>query len=309
MESKLNSLTELMDKLTKRINSAKENNTINTIETDIILDILRQAYVTTEQLRAETVTEKATLNRTVLMENPVILVPVHQEQEISKQPEILITELKASVDHPAVQPDYTPEPQMPVEQVPQMSFPKVEVVTSEISFTTVPSNPINEPADLIIAPSQSAVPPISVSTQSQQPIYEAKIEERKQEAPPVIKNQRMPGDLFGLPTIADKLKSEAPSVVDRINQGKPDQTLAHKMQLKPIEDLKNAIGINEKFQFVNDLFEGRIELYNDAISRLNSCGSGNNAENIFEGLKSTHGWNENTEAFHKLKTFVNRRYL
>lgn len=298
-----------MDKLTKRINSAKENNTISTIETDIILDILRQAYVTTELLRTETITGKSTLNLSMSMENSDIPVPVSHEQEIIKQPEILITELETSIDHPVIQPEYSTEPLMPVEQVPQMSFPKVEVVPSEVSFNTVPSIPINEPADLFITPSPSAEPPVSVSTQSQQPVYEAKIEERKQEIPPEVKNQRMPGDLFGMPTLADKLKSEAPSVVDKINQGKPDQTLAHKMQLKPIEDLKNAIGINEKFQFVNDLFEGRIELYNDAISRLNSCGSFNIAESIFEGLRSTHGWNEHTEAFHKLKTFVNRRYL
>lgn len=309
MEIKLNSLTELMDKLIKRINSAKENNNISTIEIDIMLDLLRQAYVTTEQLRTETITGKEQMSRVTSLGIPVIPVSVNQEQEVSKQPEILKTDLESSIDQPVVQPDYSHEAQMPVEQVPQMSFPKVEVVTNEISFTTAPSNPIPEPVDLFVVASKPTESPVSVATHDQPPIYEAKIEERKQEDTPVIKNQRMPGDLFGMPTIADKLKSEAPSVVDRINQGKPDQTLADKMQLKRIDDLKNAIGINEKFQFVNDLFEGRIELYNDAINRFNTCGSVNIAESIFEGLKSTHGWNEHTEAFHKLKTFINRRYL
>ncbi len=127
--------------------------------------------------------------------------------------------------------------------------------------------------------------------------------------PAANKQHASSNDLFGGQTIGDKLKSETPSLNDKITQGKSDQSLAHKMQLKPISDLKTAIGINEKFQFVNDLFEGRIELYNDAINRLNSCSSGVMAENYLRDLKSEHNWNEKAEAFDKLKSFITRRYI
>lgn len=309
MESKLNDLTVLIGKLTSRINTAKENNIISTIETDIMLDLLRQAYLTTEQLKKDAVIgydKRSSSSQAII---PEIKEPIRPEPLVSVEPENDIPVSESPHEQMEVQPVYSPTVETPVEHVPQMSFPKVEVVTSENSYVSAASHPVLEPTEIYIAPSQPAAPIIQDVPSMQQPIHEHEPAERRQEAPAALKNQKMPGDLFGMPTIADKLKSEAPSVLDKINQGKHDQTLAHKMQLTPIDDLKNAIGINEKFQFVNDLFEGRIELYNDAISRLNSCDSVNNAENIFEGLKSTHGWNENTEACHKLKSFINRRYL
>jgi hypothetical protein len=116
-------------------------------------------------------------------------------------------------------------------------------------------------------------------------------------------------DLFGNPSIADKLKKESPSLNEAIISANGDHSLAYQMQLKPIADLRTAIGINEKFQFVNDLFDGQIEKYNEAIVNLNNCGSGSEAKWILEDLKTKYNWNEGNEAFDKIQSFINRRYL
>ena len=50
----------------------------------------------------------------------------------------------------------------------------------------------------------------------------------------------------------------------------PEKTVADKLSRQPIKDLKSAIGLNQKFLFMNDLFEGENELFNNAINKINS---------------------------------------
>ncbi|NTW25266.1 MAG: hypothetical protein HGA37_11230, partial [Lentimicrobium sp.] len=118
-----------------------------------------------------------------------------------------------------------------------------------------------------------------------------------------------PLDLFGTISLADKLKSDTPSLNDRITSGKNDRSLADRMQLKPISDLRAAIGLNEKFQFINELFEGSSERYTEAMHLLNSCTGSSQAEELFADLKSRYKWDDNNPVFKKLHEFLVRRYL
>ena len=54
---------------------------------------------------------------------------------------------------------------------------------------------------------------------------------------------------------------------------KPKSSLAERLTNSKIDDLKSAIGINEKFAFITDLFAGSNKDYDTAISILNSCHS------------------------------------
>ena len=49
-----------------------------------------------------------------------------------------------------------------------------------------------------------------------------------------------------------------------------DNSLAARLQRKPVSDLISAIGINDKFLFLNELFGGSMEKYNKSIRSLNS---------------------------------------
>jgi len=72
-------------------------------------------------------------------------------------------------------------------------------------------------------------------------------------------------DLFssGQETLSDKLKNDKKVLHDQLVADK-DESLADKMQKNAIEDLKAAIGINEKFLFINELFKGDMEEYKKA---------------------------------------------
>ncbi len=397
MERKLNELANLVEKLNDRIIKAKESNAISAIETDIMLHLLRQCYLVTEQLKTtesdsekpkseyvapvvqviqesrEVQHEKAgevTHSQAREQAQPAVESYSKTEEVIVVQPEpaeenddfqtehvgefiapqsVPVEEFNIPQPEPVEEvnvpqpkpveevnvPQPEPEPQimLPIEEIPVMSFAKVEVPhdiqpdpqshIDESSTTNIYSAvgaiaPITpEPAEPVKSDYQSHAGTYSrdtnsdrqASISSSQQNTQSSSFNQKQDTITPMKTARQTGDLFGGQTIADKLKNEAPSLIDKINEGRQDQTLAHKMQLKPINDLKTAIGINEKFQFVNDLFEGRIDLYNDAISRLNNCGSAFSADSIMDEYLAAHGWNTNAEAYVKLRTFITRRYL
>lgn len=58
---------------------------------------------------------------------------------------------------------------------------------------------------------------------------------------------------------AAKVQKEAPS----------EKSLAEKLEKTPLSDLKSAIGLNRKFQFINTLFDGDGNAYDNAVQFLN----------------------------------------
>ncbi len=52
-----------------------------------------------------------------------------------------------------------------------------------------------------------------------------------------------------------------------------ENTVAARLRRTPIEDLRKAIGLNQKFQFINDLFKGDSTAYNLLIDEVNSAAS------------------------------------
>ena len=87
-----------------------------------------------------------------------------------------------------------------------------------------------------------------------------------------------------------------------------DNTLAAKLQQAPVRDLKSAIGINDKFLFVNELFGGSMEKYNKSIDNLNDLKTLNGAMIYLNELKIELQWNSSNEAYQKLKALVSHKF-
>jgi len=105
-------------------------------------------------------------------------------------------------------------------------------------------------------------------------------------------------DLFNTPkTIAD------------IFQNSSDNSYAARMQKNPINDIKSAIGINEKYLFINTIFDGEISLYNKVIDRLNELPDFYLALHFIDELKANYEKETNRDAFAKLLEIVKRKYL
>jgi hypothetical protein len=117
-------------------------------------------------------------------------------------------------------------------------------------------------------------------------------------------------DLFGapLPTLADKLGEEKRSVNEKLHsESSSDKSIGLKLR-QPVTDLMTAIGINDRFHFINELFEGDMRVYDEMLTKLNTCGSLQPALEYFERTKISRGWTDELESVNKLLDFIHRRY-
>jgi hypothetical protein len=112
-----------------------------------------------------------------------------------------------------------------------------------------------------------------------------------------------------VPTIAEKFHHEE-SVYDRMSKSKTDVSIAEKLQTKPVEDLQKSIGINERFLFLNELFNGNPQHYSEAISRLNSFTNLQDAKTFLnDNLLLKYGWNKQSTAYLELSKLIERRLM
>lgn len=88
-----------------------------------------------------------------------------------------------------------------------------------------------------------------------------------------------------------------------------DNSLAARLQRKPVSDLISAIGINDKFLFLNELFGGSMEKYNKSIRSLNSFSTLLGAKTYLSELQIEFQWDVNSDAYKKLSDLIERRFM
>ncbi|HYG16321.1 MAG TPA: hypothetical protein VEC12_11255 [Bacteroidia bacterium] len=186
--------------------------------------------------------------------------------------------------------------------------------------------PVSEPSVKLDPPNtQPAKPPVAETTATPPaveplPVIE-KHPEPKIETPPAAEKQPEPKveppaaetkpEPKPVPA-AEKSRpvetSKETSLYERLQQ--PEQNdLAHKMQQTPIGDLKKAISINKKFEFINQLFKGDHEAYTKAIHYINGLGNVSEATTFFNQLKTQFEWDEENKLYVELADLIRRRFL
>ena len=98
------------------------------------------------------------------------------------------------------------------------------------------------------------------------------------------------------------------SINDTFARGTPEKTVADKLSRQPIKDLKSAIGLNQKFLFMNDLFEGENELFNNAINKINSFNTLPEAIAFIDSDLSS-AWDKENSSVLNFMDLVERRFM
>ena len=114
-----------------------------------------------------------------------------------------------------------------------------------------------------------------------------------------------------IPEPQSKAAPTSPSSInDKLSTGLPKRSLADKLALTPLPDIKKAISLNLKFQFINELFSGDAAAFEAAIFKLDTATDGKTAMTVLEHeLLSARGWDVESKVFLDLHTLVERRYL
>ncbi len=107
--------------------------------------------------------------------------------------------------------------------------------------------------------------------------------------------------------INETVAEEGASVNDRLKEKKIE--ISEKLTGLPVKDLKKAIGINDRFLYINDLFRGDEVMYERSIKTINSFTIWPEAEYwIRRELKTKLGWTDDNETVKQFDQLVKRRF-
>ena len=105
--------------------------------------------------------------------------------------------------------------------------------------------------------------------------------------------------------MADKFHSKT-YMHDSFTKGNPDkQDVSSKMKSKPITDINSAIGLNDKFVYVRELFNGNKDQFVETIQLLNNFDT---FENALGYLKENFKWDYEEPIVVKLIELVRRKH-
>lgn len=106
---------------------------------------------------------------------------------------------------------------------------------------------------------------------------------------------------------ADLFSSAQETVADKLS-GSDKQTVADKLLHNNLKSLRQFIGINEKFLFINELFNGDMSKYNSAIDELDSMTTPEGANIFLIELKVQNQWSEDMDAFLKIQELIEKKF-
>jgi hypothetical protein len=103
--------------------------------------------------------------------------------------------------------------------------------------------------------------------------------------------------------------NKTPSVNEILKKMQGELELADTLRDSPVKDLKKAIGVNERYGFINELFRGDEAMYERSIKTINSFAIFAEAEYwIRRELKLKLGWDDKNETVRKFDQLIRRRF-
>ncbi len=121
-------------------------------------------------------------------------------------------------------------------------------------------------------------------------------------------NYTEPPKQNGSKEVNEAITTEGRSINDQLKEEKTE--VGHKLsESTSIKDLKKAIGINDRFVFINELFRGDEVMYERSIKTINNFTIYPEAQYWMEReLKTKLGWDGNRQAVQEFYALVKRRF-
>lgn len=106
----------------------------------------------------------------------------------------------------------------------------------------------------------------------------------------------------------ESIGGQQASLNDKLKQAQIE--LSDTLQEIPVKDLKKAIGINDRFLFIKELFRGDEVMYERSVKTINSFSIYPEAEYwIKRELKLKLGWNDSNPVVKQFDQLIKRRFL
>lgn len=85
-------------------------------------------------------------------------------------------------------------------------------------------------------------------------------------------------------------------------------TIGQKVINRKISDLRDIININDRFNFVNNLFSSNIRAYNECITKLNEISVREEAIAYLTTIAEHYGWNDNSAVVESFYKVIDRKF-
>ena len=127
--------------------------------------------------------------------------------------------------------------------------------------------------------------------------------------PPVqkVEKQEDPAEQKEEDVKSDLLTSKTSSFNDKLMEAR-EQSLGPRFSQTNQGDIKSLININDKFLFINELFDGDYKDYTQAIDTFNTFTEKRDAFDFLDSLLKNNLWNSTSAAFIKLKEIVEKKF-
>jgi hypothetical protein len=116
-----------------------------------------------------------------------------------------------------------------------------------------------------------------------------------------------PKPVFTKMEINDKVAEPSTSLNDKLKVAAAE--LSDKLAEGPVKDLRKAIGVNDRFLYINELFRGDEAMYERSIKTINGFSIYPEAEYwIRRELKTKLGWKDSDETVKQFDQLIKRRF-
>jgi hypothetical protein len=110
--------------------------------------------------------------------------------------------------------------------------------------------------------------------------------------------------LTDAPIVADQFSGLANTFNEQIGNNKGDGDISSVLKSRPVTNLNEAIGVNDKFLYIREVFNGNHSSYNEAVAKLNKVDNMADARAV---IMSYTGESDENEAIKQLLDLVKRK--
>lgn len=294
------------------------------LDIDLMLDYTRVLYadllewrkVAEEQGTPVSVAEPQELEQTAVTtqanvpNEEVIPVSAAAEKEEEKNEEDIVTtteqeEIPEAPEHPEV-----PEEEMPAvpEDLTEEAVHEEQEVTVAEELKEVAPHVVDE-----VATVDTEEPALAI----EEPIAEVQTVPEEEVLKPVLEHldEQIISEIhLELPATAEEPEVGTAPEPEIVAKPEPEPEKEHKANAeyvfqKPFKDIRSFIGINDKYQFMNELFSNNKTAYEATLDKINFCGTGQEAEQwIATEMRERYKWTEEDETYQSLLTTVKKYF-
>ena len=315
----MNEFQNQLQKVISEINKASQrvvlSEKVEQLDLDVLLERIRKAYSLVIDLEVEQEMEQ--MPKVVILKKEPVFEMVQQEeikleeieQEAFSQEEVVqealfdtqeINDLPQEKEEPVEKKDEIPSVLKYLnEQMPKSStISPIHIKIEDEVKETQPELVVEEEKAVEIVVEQEVIeePKIEEKKEEvfQELFFEAPIEESK---PKNISNGKSIGEQY----------EQKKSIFENFSTNIKQDDISKRFN-SPKIDLRTAIGVNEKFMFINDLFSGNLREYTDFIQRLNEAETLEMANVILNGEKENKRWVANSLSYGTLTEILAKKF-